>query len=565
MAQSTPVLIVGGGPVGLCLALFLDYWHVPCTIINKSSTARIHPKGNGQNARTMEHYRQLGISDEIRKLGLPNDHPFDQGFFTRFCAHEIFRYECVSWNERKERRRKGQVTDQFVEPMYHVNQMYVEQFLFEKVNECKNVDVRFGWEAVDFAQDENKITLQARKIDSTAEEITWSAKYLVDCSGGQSFIRRRLGIDYVGDVQMKEAFFAGQFYTVWLRIPELYPKYLGHRRAWMNWAVNVDKETRGILVALNGKDEFEMMVKATDRGKGVDAEEIQSWIKKAIGADIEVEVLNHAPWTAGAALAVEKYRDGRIFLAGDSAHLFTPVGAFGMNTGIDSAHNLAWKLAATLQGWGGPNLLASYEIERSPIGFKNTSASRKYSTKWRDPEIPPELEDDTAVGEEARRRVAQTSYIVDNHFCVPEDEDCTGVQLGARYDDSRLIIHDAKPPEDKWPETYDKYHPSGIPGGRLPHIWLDARREKGSSIFDRLGKGFTLLNLTGSYTLGMYKLEVAAEDRGIPLKVLDVGVPEALELYGRRRILVRPDRYIAWRGDALPNDCDWLFDRVCGF
>ena len=109
--------------MGLCLALFLNYWEVPCTIINYSESSRMHPKGNGQNARTMEHYRQLGIVDEIRKLGLPNDHPFDQAFFTRFSKHEIYRYKCASWNEREKLRKKGPATDQFVEPMFHVNQM----------------------------------------------------------------------------------------------------------------------------------------------------------------------------------------------------------------------------------------------------------------------------------------------------------------------------------------------------------------------------------------------------------------------------------------------------------
>lgn len=252
---------------------------------------------------------------------------------------------------------------------------------------------------------------------------------------------------------------------------------------------------------------------------------------------------------------------------GDEADIegSTPVGAFGMNTGVDSVHNLAWKLAATLQGWGGPRLLSSYETERRPIGFKNTSASRRYSTKWQGPDIPAELEEDTPAGEAARRKVAQTSYIVDNHFCVPEDEDCTGVQLGARYDGSPIIIPDGEPPEDKWPETYDKYHPSGVPGGRLPHLWLDDKREVGSSIFDRLGKGFTLLNTTWD-TSHTYPLEAAAKDRGVPLKVLNVGhMPEALELYGRARILVRPDRYIAWRGDFLPDDCHGLLGHVCGF
>ena len=172
------------------------------------------------------------------------------------------------------------------------------------------------------------VTVHACKVDNT-EKATWFTEYLVDCSGGKSFTRKRLKIDYVGDVQMKGAHWAGQFYNVWLRIPELNPKYLGHRRAWMNWAVNEDSETRGVLVALNGNDEYLLMVKPGVAKDGLDEDKVKSWVSKSIGADIDIEILAYAPWTAGAALAVETYKVGRIFLAGDSAHLFTPVGAFG--------------------------------------------------------------------------------------------------------------------------------------------------------------------------------------------------------------------------------------------
>lgn len=234
-----------------------------------------------------------------------------------------------------------------------------------------------------------------------------------------------------------------------------------------------------------------------------------------------------------------------------------------MNTGVDDVHNIAWKLAAVFKGWAGPSLLSSYEIERRPIGFRNTGACRKYSIKWLDPEVPAEIEDDTAEGEEARQKVSKMSYIADNHFLVPEAEDCTGVQLGARYDGSPLIISDTKPPEDKWPDMYDRYHPSAIPGGRLPHIWLDEKREMGSSIFDRLGKWFTLIRLT-SCRVDTHPLEKAAELRNIPLKVLNVAVPEAAELYERSLLLIRPDQYIAWRGDTLPDDCHALLSQVWG-
>lgn len=557
---STPVVIVGGGPVGLCLSLFLDYYNIKCTIINTGTEARMHPKGNGQNARTMEHYRQLGFSDDIRKLGLPSDHSFDQAFFTRFCAHEIYRYPAPSWREREKLRQTAPVTDQFPEPMFHVNQMYVEKYLFEKVQQCEKVDVRFGWEAKDFSQDDKGVSLTAAKTDGT-EEATWRASYLVDCSGGRSAIRRGLGIEYAGDVQTKNAMWAGQFYTVWLRIPELYSKYVGQRRAWMYWAVNPDPDTRSVLIALNGKDEFELLIKPRS-ASGVDPDEIKRWIRQSVGADLEVDVLSYFPWTAGAALTVEQYKAGRVLLAGDAAHLFTPVGAFGMNTGIDDIHNLAWKLAAVLEGWGGQQLIDSYELERRPVGVRNTGAARKYSSKWHDPEIPDNIEADTPEGEEARKRAPEISYIVNNHFNKPEELDCAGVQLGARYDGSPLIVRDEEPPAESFPETYNKYYPSSVPGGRAPHIWLDDKREIGSSIYDRLGKGFTLLRL-GPLD-GVDQFVRAAKARRIPFEVLNVDVQEAQEMYGQSLVLVRPDQYICWRGDAVPEDVDAILDQVCG-
>src|SRR5262249_14328226 len=157
----TPVVIVGGGPVGLVLALLLDLYVVKSTIINSEPTERLHPKGNGQNARTMEIYRQLGFSDRIRELGLPGDHPFDQAYFTRFSKHEIFRFPMPSGRERVAMRRDMPVTDQLPEPMFHVNQMYVERFLLQKVREAPNVDVRFGWKAQWFTQDETGVRVNA--------------------------------------------------------------------------------------------------------------------------------------------------------------------------------------------------------------------------------------------------------------------------------------------------------------------------------------------------------------------------------------------------------------------
>jgi 2-polyprenyl-6-methoxyphenol hydroxylase-like FAD-dependent oxidoreductase len=560
--KASQVAIVGGGPVGLVLALFLDFHGVKSTIFNTEPEARWHPKGNGQNARTMELYRRLGFSDEVRRLGLPADHPFDQAYFTRLSSHEIYRFPMPSRDERIAMRRQMPVTDQLPEPMFHVNQMYVERYLLERVRKLPSVDVRFGWQVDWFTQDETAVHLHARRTDGTDEAI-WTAAYAVACDGGRSFIRKTLGIAYEGDVQKKDAYWAGQFFSIYMRIPALYPKFVGHRRAWMYWAVNPDPHTRGVLFALNGVDEFMMLIKPEGGRTDVDTAEVADWVKRSIGADIPVEILGYHPWSAGQALVAERYKAGRIMIAGDAAHLFTPTGGFGMNTGIDDSSNLAWKLAAVLQGWGGPRLLDSYEAERKPIGYRNTGASRKYASRMHDAVVPEDVELDGPAGEAAREAASNLSYVRKNHFVRPEDQDAVGVQIGGRYDGSPIIIADGEPPPDQFPETYDEYVPSGLPGGRAPHVWLDDVRGMGSSLFDKLGRGFTLLRFN-SRSADTTALERAAAGRGLPLSILDVPLPEARDLYGRDLALVRPDQYIAWRGDQLPNDLDALLACVTG-
>jgi 2-polyprenyl-6-methoxyphenol hydroxylase-like FAD-dependent oxidoreductase len=559
---ATQVAIVGGGPVGLVLALFLDFFGARCTIFNTEPESRWHPKGNGQNARTMELYRRLGFSDEVRRLGLPGDHPFDQAYFTRLSAHEIYRFPMPSREERIAMRARMPVTDQLPEPMFHVNQMYVERYLLGRVRTLKSVEVRFGWQVDWFTQNENAARLHARKAGGS-DEMICSADYAVASDGGNGFIRKTLGIAYEGDVQNKDAYWAGQFFSIYMRIPELYPKFVGGRRAWMYWAVNPDPHTRGVIFTLNGIDEFMMLIKPQRGHNGVDTAQVADWVKRTIGADIAVEILAYHPWNAGQALVAERYRAGRVFIAGDAAHLFTPTGGFGMNTGIDDAANLAWKLAAVLAGWGGPRLLDSYQAERKPIGLRNTGASRKYASRMHDAAVPEEIEHEGPAGEAARAAAAQMSYVRYNHFNRAEEKDAVGVQLGGRYDGSPVVVADGEPPPDVFPETYDEYVASGLPGGRAPHLWLDDRRVMGSSLFDRLGRGFTLLRFDPAAGAGAF--EAAAAARGVPLTILDVTLPEARALYGRALALVRPDLYIAWRGDRLPDDVDALLARVTGF
>jgi 2-polyprenyl-6-methoxyphenol hydroxylase-like FAD-dependent oxidoreductase len=553
--QTTPVAIVGGGPVGLILALFLDHYGVESTVFNTEKTTRWHPKGNGQNSRTMEHYRTLGFVDRIRALGIPRDHPFDHAVFTRLSSHEIYRFRRPTQEERLAIRRTTPVTDQYVEPMYHVNQMYVEAEMLERARTRPRIRLRFGWQVDAVAQDADGVTVRARNVDTGAEE-SWRAAYAAGCDGARGIVRRTLGIRYDGDVRDTD-YMAGLVYSIYMRIPDLLPRFLGHRRAWAYWLINAD--SAGMVISLDGKEEFMVLAKPNRPDGNLDVAEVRRWMQRAVGADIPIEIIAYKPWNAGAALVAERYVSGRIALAGDSAHLFTPTGGFGMSTGLDDASNLGWKLAALVQGWGGPFLLASYETERRPIGYRNTGASRKIAVTWRAPVVTPHIEDDGPAGEAERRAARESSFVKDNHFFRDEEVDATGVQLGARYDGSPLIAPDGEPP----PEDLDVYTPSGVPGGRLPHLWLDDRRAAGSSLFDRLCRGFTLLRV-GEPSVDAGAIRRAAKARGMPFAVLDIDLAEAPALFGRKLVLVRPDQHIAWRGDSLPSDVDGLLGRVSG-
>jgi hypothetical protein len=271
---------------------------------------------------------------------------------------------------------------------------------------------------------------------------------------------------------------------------------------------------------------------------------------RAVGCDIGAEVVSVQEWWAGLALVTDHYQQGRVFLAGDAVHLFTPTGGFGFNTGLDDAANLAWKLAAVRHGWGGTKLLDAYETERRPVGVRNTTESGKLAEQAATLKIPLHIEDDTAQG--ASDRAAFHAEV--ERF--REEFASLGIQLGARYDGSPIIVGDGTPPPPDDPKIYT---PSSVPGGRAPHWWIRERE----SLFDRLGPGFTLLRL-GPGPPQADDLERAAAARRIPLDTVTVEEPGILELYEKPLVLVRPDQHVAWRGSELPGDAGRLLDIVTG-
>ncbi len=553
-AHDSPVAIVGGGPVGLMLALFLDRHGTRSVVFNQEATVRPHPKGSTQNARTMEHYRRLGFAPAIRALGLPHDHPTDVAYFTRFNAWELARLPMPSEAQNHAARLASAATGQVPEPLHRANQMYVEQVLLEQAASRPGITLRFGWQVDAFTQDEAGVTLEAARTDGGAAE-TWRASYMVGCDGGRSSVRRALGIQYVGYETLKQAFFGGRMISSHVRAPTLYRDHLGSRRAFQYWAVN--PELRIALVALNGKDEF--LIWTPSQTDTPDSDSVADILRRCVGAPamevpaMEVEVLASHAWTAGVALYAERFGKGRVLLAGDAVHLFTPTGGFGMNTGVDDAANLAWKLAAAVQGWGGTGLLASYEAERKPVAIRNTAAARALARSVGQLTLPPEVEQDGPAGKAARQEVGAFLATFGEEFAS------LGVQLGVRYDGSPLIMADGTPPAD----DLVAYRPSGVPGGRAPHLWLGNGRGPGDSLFDRFGPGFTLLQL-GPDPVDAAPFVAAAARRGLPLDVVPVPQQEALELYGRPLSLIRPDGHIAWRGQEAPADADQVLATACG-
>jgi 2-polyprenyl-6-methoxyphenol hydroxylase-like FAD-dependent oxidoreductase len=545
----TPVAIVGGGPVGLMLALFLDRLGVKSVVFNSEAKTRWHPKGSTHNARSMEHHRRLGLANRLRTLGLPADHPTDVAYFTRFNAYELARLKMPSSAEKRAAVAASSRFDQIPEPIHRGNQMYAERFLFNHAGTRPNITLRFGYEVTAFDQHKDGVTLSAVHLaDGTTEH--WHADYLAGCDGGRSFVRRSLGIRYAGEDTLQQDYFGGRMFSTYLRAPTLYRDFLGRRRAFQYWAVN--PQLRTTIIALNGDDEFLFWMKPKDPRDEPDDATVKRAVALCTGAEIPVEIIGHAPWTAGVALYADAFGEGRVLLAGDAVHLFTPTGGFGMNTGIDDAANLAWKLAATLQGWGGTGLLASYEAERKPIAIRNTKAAHELAKSIGDVNASPVMEEASEAGENARREVGAYLSTFGEEFAS------IGVQLGARYDGSRIVASDEAAPRDSFVE----YTPTSIPGGRAPHLWMGEGRGTGDSLFDQFGFGFTLLRLGPTAPDGS-EFQHAAASRNIPLKIVDVPDNDARDFYGCDLALIRPDQHVAWRGSDVGKAHD-VIAKVSG-
>ena len=542
VSSHAAVAIVGGGPCGLVLAIELGQRGVPCILLNDRPTTTTVPQANATQARTMEHYRRLGIAEAIRAQGLPADYPTDIAYFTRYAGDELARFSLPTARDAVELARRSTGSWSTAELPHRCSQLYVERVLHQHAGLLPSVDLRYGQRVTALAQDATGVTLEVEDAAGSATVVR--ADYAVGCDGPRSLVRKSLGIALGGEGPAARDFMGGRMHAIFFRSSALYD-VIPHAPAWLYWAFNPDR--RGFMAAVDGQSLF---VFHTQLRPGIDpaeptAMDAHAMVLAALGADCPLEVISHASWTAGFALVADAFGAGRVLLAGDAAHLFTPTGGLGYNTAVDDAVNLGWKLAALAQGWGGPGLLNSYEAERRPAALRNTAYARGFANSIGNHRVDPDIEAPTHAGAQARQKAGD--YLNQHaraEFNIP------GITLGTRYDGSPLVTPDGTTPPADTPSVYV---PTACPGGRAPHAWLS----DGRSLFDAFGPGFTLLH-TAESRADASVLATQAASANIPLTILDHPAPDLRALYQADFALVRPDQVVAWRGNNLADAGDAL-------
>ena len=521
--MDTQVLIVGAGPVGLTLAIALGQRGIRCTLIEQKDAPQFLPKMERCNARTMEIYRRKAIADRIRRAGLPAHCPMDVFIITSLVDRPLLHLPYPSVAQAKAAIAAKNDGTLPLEPSQLISQYTLEPVLRSVAEQISCVTVRYGCELVAFSQGAESVSARVRNVDGSVSEIT--SHYLVGCDGGSSFVRRELGIALSGDanlLQLRQALY---------RCDDLYERIpIGKGRHYHV----ADRQATFLIVQDSTKHFTLHSVVESD-------EDMARMFEETCAMPVEYEMLYVGRWRQNLLLA-DRYAEGRVFLAGDAVHLVIPTGGLGMNTGVGDAVDLAWKLAGTLQDWGGPHLLTSYEIERRQVGERNVAASR-FATlgrqKWR-AAYRPNIRDSTPEGAETRAHLAGIAEVEQR-----KSNEMIGAELGYRYDDSPLVWPG---PEEGPDHNVMDYVPTTWPGSRLPHAWL----ADGTALHDRLGEGYTLLSLGGTRT-DTSAVESAFAEVGAPLAIVSINDERPRDIYGHDLLLLRPDLHIVWRGNRLPD------------
>lgn len=533
----TPVLVVGAGPIGLALAGDLGWRGVACTLIESSDGAIYQAKMDMVGIRTMEYCRRWGIVPWVEQGGYNRDYPQDCVWVTSLTGWELGREHFPTPGEERPPAESPQTRER-------CPQNFFDPVLTRFVRQYPHVSMRYETTLSGFEEHADRVVATVRDNKSGREE-TIEASYLVGCDGGSSAVRQALGIEMAGTPTLT--------YTtnVIFRcdgLEKLHDKAPGYRFIFIG-----PEGTWATLVAIDGRDQWRFSLVGDAQKRAVPGDELRRAIVRAMGREFEFEILSVLPWVRRQ-LVAERYGTKRAFIAGDAAHLTSPTGGFGMNTGIQDSVDLAWKLEACIKGWGGENLLASYELERKPVGLRNVAEATGNLERMLSPRVksvPPGMFDEGPAGDRARKAFgdAYTEMMRREWFS-------NGIHLGYMYEGSPVIVPDGTPQP---PDEVSGYTQTARPGSRAPHVWLS----KGKSTLDLFGRGFVLLRL-GANPPAADNLATAAVARNVPLEIVDIVHVRAEAAYERRLVLVRPDGQVCWRGDGDPKDALRVIDTVRG-
>jgi 2-polyprenyl-6-methoxyphenol hydroxylase-like FAD-dependent oxidoreductase len=537
-AESTkryPVLIAGGGPAGLTLAIELGWRGVPCILVEQTDGTVGFPTTNLVNTRTSEHLRRWGLIDRVRSAGFPPDFPRNYIFVTRVFGYELARFEHPATADPESRSPYSP------EGRIWCPKLFFDPVLQQHAKSFRSVEVRFNTRLDSLHQDGSGVVAEVVDVANNRRGQI-AADYLVACDGGGSTIRRQLG------VRMEGNFVEGQNVAILFRSPLLLSNR--HGKAVMYQVSN--QKVLGAVAAVDGRELWRVNLRAI-RPDELSSLDLPQLIRDSLGSDVPFEILSVQPWDAHRVVA-QHYSKGRVFLAGDAAHLLWPAGGFGMNTGVGDSVDLGWKLAAVLQGWGGPQLLDSYETERRPIGIRNVNEAGDMRADF-DAHIPTSflLEEDSEEGKRLREKAHEAIL---RTRAKEFQHDSAGIELGYRYENSPICVSDGTAPP---PEDHALYVPTTWPGARAPHVWL----RDGRSTLDLFGRGFTLMVLSPKIT-DASAFTSAAKRVGLPLEVITLDEPKVREVYERPLVLVRPDGHVAWRGDSVPAHAAEIIEQVRG-
>ncbi len=539
MTDRAAVVISGGGPAGLAAALELGSRGIDVLVLEpRREVSHDRPRAKTTSVRTMEHLRRWGVADRLRAAApLTVAWSQDAVFCTTLLGREIARVsDCFGLSVAR--------SDLFAESGQQASQAIVEQTLRDALTTLPTVRLLLGWSLTGATETDQDVTITA--ISDSGDEQVIVASYLLGCDGARSATRQAIGGQYDGEADLRPNFnMVFQSQALAALIP--------HGPAVHYWIL--DSAVPGVIgpLDLNGR----WWAGALGVSEAAGLADPVGLIRAMIGApddqDIDIDVVSTDPWTARMLLA-DTYGTSRIFLVGDAAHLNPPWGGHGFNTCVGDAVNIGWKLAAVLQGWADPGLLNSYEAERRPVAAQTitdaTVNMSRVSTNYTD----PALTEDGPVGTTTRAVVSEA---------IRREKDSEfhslGLVLGYHYAGSPNVVDDGS---DMPVHDPVNYQPTGRPGARLPHLWLEDSR----SLYDAVGPGLTLLRLdTGTDTQTLLDAALA---RAVPLDVVDLsGTPGLVDMFGAGLLLVRPDQHVAWRSSSTPSfdEAAWVLNVALGY